>query len=116
MTEDQQEVRLAQAVSWTLLCGLTASVVLILIGWLLTVTKEPPENMHDTGLLALPARAAHGDGTAVLEMALLVLMLTPVARVLILAIGWSRSRDWTFSLIAFCVLALLSLSVLLGTG
>jgi uncharacterized membrane protein len=116
MTEDQQPDPLARAVSWTLLCGLSASIVLILLGWLLTATKEPPETPHDTGLLTLPARAVRGDGTAMLELGLLLLMLTPVARVLVLAIGWLLDRDWTFSLVAFCVLALLSLSILLGTG
>jgi hypothetical protein len=35
---------------------------------------------------------------------------------LFLAIRWLLSRDWTLSLVAFCVLALLSLSILLGTG
>jgi hypothetical protein len=113
MTEDEQEHRLARVVSWTLLSGLSASVALIGLGWLLSLRQEPSEEPRNTGLLA---RAVHGDATAILECGLLVLMLTPVARVLILAVGWLLNRDWTFSLIAFCVLALLALSVLLGTG
>jgi uncharacterized membrane protein len=116
MTDDEEEQRLARAVSWTLFFGLSISVVLIVLGWLFTLRKEPSGNAHVTGWLALPAGALHGDATAILQLGLIVLMLTPVARVLILAIGWARSRDWTFSLIAFCVLALLGLSVFLGTG
>jgi uncharacterized membrane protein len=113
---EEENDRLARAVSWTLLTGLSISVVLILLGAVLTVSKEPPESPHDTGVLTLPARAARGDGTAVLELGLFVLMLTPVARVLVLAIGWLTNRDWTFGLVACCVLALLGLSILLGTG
>jgi uncharacterized membrane protein len=116
MADDHDENRLAHAVSVTLFSGLTVSVILILLGWFFAGRTEPPENTHIRGVLALPSRAVHGDGTAILELGLLVLMLTPVARVLILAIGWARTKDWTFSLIAFFVLALLALSVLLGTG
>jgi uncharacterized membrane protein len=113
MTEEEHEHRLAHVVSWTLLSGLSASVVLIVLGWLLSLRQEPSEKTGNSGLLT---RALHGDATAILECGLLVLMLTPVARVLILAVGWALRRDWTFSLIAFCVLALLALSVVLGTG
>ncbi len=113
---DQRENRLARAVSWTLTTGLTASVVLMLLGWAFILKGTASENYAAKGWLALPLRALHGDGAALLALGLVVLMFTPVARVLILAVGWARDRDWTFSLIAFCVLALLSLSVLLGTG
>jgi uncharacterized membrane protein len=120
MTREQSENHLARAVSWTLTCGLTASVVLMLLGWAFTLKPTAPENHAEhhaeKGWLALPLRALHGDGAALLSLGLVVLMLTPVARVLILSVGWARDRDWTFSLIAFCVLALLSLSVLLGSG
>ncbi len=113
---DQRENRLARAVSWTLTTGLTASVVLMLLGWAFTLKRTAPEHHAAKGWLALSRLALQGDGTALLALGLIVLMLTPVARVFILAVGWARDRDWTFSLIAFCVLALLSLSVLLGTG
>jgi uncharacterized membrane protein len=113
MTEVEQEHRLAHTVSWTLLVGLSASAALMVLGWLLSLRQTPSENPRDTGLLT---RAVHGDATAILECGLIVLMLTPVARVLILAVGWAMRRDWTFSLIAFWVLALLALSVVLGTG
>ncbi len=114
-TADERENRLARAVSRTLTTGLTASVILMLIGWVFVMRGTPVEH-PEKGWLSLPDRALQGDGTAFLALGLVVLMLTPVARVLILAIGWARDRDWTFSLIAFCVLVLLSLGVILGTG
>jgi uncharacterized membrane protein len=116
MVDDKEDERLAHTISWTLFSGLTASVFLFIVGWLLILREGTSENRHVQQARGWPARVLHGDGAAILELGLLVLMLTPVARVLILAVGWFRSRDRTFSLIAFFVLALLTLSVLLGTG
>jgi uncharacterized membrane protein len=113
MSDKEENERLSRAVRRTLQIGLTASVVLIVVGWLVIVTKGPASDAPKAGLFS---RAAHGDGTAILAVGLVLLMLTPVARVAVLAIGWLVSRDFTFSLIAFCVLAMLGLSVLLGTG
>jgi Protein of unknown function (DUF1634) len=115
MTDDQEKGsdRLTHVVRRVLQAGLTVAASLIVLGGLLAVAKPPAQDPRDSGMFS---RAMQGDSSAVLELGLVVLMLTPVARVLVLAIGWLVSRDWTFSLVAFCVLALLVLSVLLGTG
>jgi hypothetical protein len=105
--------QLAPLVRRTLQIGLTAAVVLILLGGVLAVTRPSSKSPSDSGMFS---RALRGDSGAILGVGLLILMLTPVARVLVLAIGWLRIGDWTFSVVAFCVLAMLVLSVLLGTG
>ncbi|HEV8001389.1 MAG TPA: DUF1634 domain-containing protein, partial [Planctomycetaceae bacterium] len=105
--------QLAPLVRRTLQIGLMAAVVLILLGGVLAVTRSASKDPHDSGMFS---RALKGDSAAILGVGLLILMLTPVARVLVLAIGWLRIGDWTFSVVAFCVLAMLVLSVLLGTG
>ncbi|HET6326802.1 MAG TPA: DUF1634 domain-containing protein, partial [Planctomycetaceae bacterium] len=97
----------------TLQVGLTVAVTLMLLGGVLAVTRQPVKFPRDSGMFS---RAMLGDSSAILNLGLLVLMLTPVARVFVLAIGWLMNRDWTFSVVAFCVLAMLVLSVLLGTG
>ncbi len=51
-----------------------------------------------------------GDRTAILDLGLLLLMLTPVLRVTILAIGWLTARQTRFALVALTVLLLLALS------
>ena len=116
MTDEKSDDRLARAVSWTLFSGLTVSVVLIVLGWFFILRAGGSSKEHADGLRVILSRAVQGDGTAILGLGLVVLMFTPVARVLILAAGWAKSRDWTFSLIAFVVLALLGLSIYLGTG
>jgi len=113
MSDEEENERLSKAVRRTLQIGLTAAVVLIVVGWVVIVTKGRGSDAPETRLFS---RALHGDGTAILSVGLVLLMLTPVARVAVLAIGWLLRRDFTFSLIAFFVLTLLGLSVLLGTG
>jgi uncharacterized membrane protein len=105
--------RLTHVVRRTLQAGLTVAVVLMLLGGVLTIAKPSAKSPSSGGMLS---RAMQGDSSAILQLGLIVLMLTPVARVLVLAVGWLTSRDWTFSVIAFCVLALLVTSILLGTG
>ena len=105
--------QLAPLVRRTLQIGLMAAVVLILLGGVFAVTRPSSKSPSDSGIFS---RALKGDSGAILGVGLLILMLTPVARVLVLAIGWLRIGDWTFSVVAFCVLALLVLSILLGTG
>jgi uncharacterized membrane protein len=116
MTTQTEQDTLARVVRWTLLSGLIASVLLLLAGWTMRVVRPPAERQSGVVVPTLVVRAAEGDGAALVELGLVILMLTPVARVLALAVGWLVHRDWTFGLIACCVLALLVLSVLLGTG
>lgn len=62
------------------------------------------------------AGALRGDGLSPLEPGLVLLMLTPAARVLILAVGWSCERNARSAATAFTVLALLIVSIVLGVG
>jgi uncharacterized membrane protein len=107
---------MARAVHWTLLSGLTASVLLLLSGGIMLVVRPQAEQKPGAVVAPFAIRAAQGDGAALLELGLVILMLTPVARVLVLAVGWLIRRDWTFGLIACCVLALLAMSLLFGTN
>jgi uncharacterized membrane protein len=116
MAPQTEEGGMARAVHWTLLSGLTLSVLLLLSGGVMLVLRPQVAQQSDPVAVQFPIRAVHGDGAALLELGLVILMLTPVARVLVLAIGWLVHRDWTFGLIACCVLALLATSLLLGTN
>ena len=53
---------------------------------------------------------------AVMQLGLVILMLTPVARVLVLGLDWLLESDRVFAGVAATVLALLAISVVLGTG
>ena len=117
MTPHQKSNRLAWAVHISLLSGLVTSAALLVIGAVLVlVSGQSASDNPPGGVTTLLSKAAKGDGTAILQLGLLVLMLTPVARVVVLAVGWLVDREWRFAFVALFVFALLMTSLILGTG
>ena len=119
MSENQKHHvdRLARAVHRTLLTGLITSAVLLIAGLLVVFIKHQPRPVGPPiETSALFHRALNGDGVALLDLGLLALMLTPLARVFILGLGWSRERNWRFAAVAFTVLGLLAISLIIGVG
>lgn len=51
-----------------------------------------------------------------LRWGILVLMTTPVARVVVVTIGMLRERDWLFAAVSLWILAVLGSSVYVATG
>jgi uncharacterized membrane protein len=51
------------------------------------------------------------QSTAVIELGLLLLIATPVARVFFAAVAFALSRDWLYTLVAFIVLSVLMASL-----
>jgi len=60
--------------------------------------------------------AIQGEPVAMLYTGLAILILTPVARVAILALGWSLAGERRFAATAIIVLSLLCLSMWVGSG
>ncbi len=55
-----------------------------------------------------------GGGMAALRLGILLLMLTPVARVVVLSVGLLRQRDYLFGLLSLGILGVLGFSMLVG--
>lgn len=109
--------RLAHWVHWNLLVGVALSGLLLITGLMLSSARgrqipqgPPPPLRHVIG------EAIRGNGVAFMRLGLIVLMLTPVVRVVVLMLGWALARDYRFALVALMVLGLLSLGVLLSLG
>ena len=65
----------------------------------------------------MPIReAARGHGPGLIDLGLLALMATPIARVAVLALGWGLEGRWRFLAVALAVLALLGVGLSLGMG
>ena len=62
------------------------------------------------------AGLGQGDPLAILALGLIVLLLTPVARVAISIFAFARERDWLYVGITTLVLLILLMSFLLGRG
>jgi hypothetical protein len=117
MSEPRHPVRLARWVHYTLLTGVVSAGSLMAIGLMLSTAREQPRPIGPPSpISSLPDRIGSGDGVALIELGLLLLILTPVLRVGVLAIGWLAAGDRRFAAVATSVLALLALSVWLGLG
>ena len=107
--------RMARPVQITLGVGLVIGALMLLAGVIIVLVKhEPRPNEPPPGIRVLIEGARKGEGVALLDLGLLVLVLTPLLRVVVLGIGWALERQWRFALVAFVVLILLSLSLVMG--
>lgn len=67
-------------------------------------------------MLELLQQAMHGNWPDVLNIAIVLSLFTPVARVLVLAVGWGLRREGRMALVALTVLVLLTVSLFLSAG
>ena len=51
------------------------------------------------------------DAAGLLRWGIVLLMLTPVARVAVVTVGLALERDWTFTMVSFVVLAILAAGI-----
>jgi len=57
------------------------------------------------------AGALHGDGASVIQFGLLLLIATPILRVVFALVGFLIERDWLYSVVSLLVLAILIYSL-----
>lgn len=69
-----------------------------------TFTSEPANLRHPAQLFGL---VATGDGAAIIQLGILLLIATPIARVIFAVIGFAIERDRLYVLISLIVLAVL---------
>lgn len=111
-TEDKMQ----RVVQMTLFAGVVSSCVLLLIGSLLFFHSKTPVPPNAPNMARLLKNIHHLDGMHVAFAGLLVLMITPVARMAILVVGFLLERDWRFLLVALVVLLLLMISGIYSIG
>jgi uncharacterized membrane protein len=76
-----------------------------------TFTGEPAELRTVGGVIAGVAR---GDSKSIIQLGVLLLIATPIARVFMSVIGFARERDWMYVACSLLVLALLTYSLVHG--
>lgn len=104
--------------------GVSLAAAVVLLGgglYLLRHAAEPrpPYVFHDppaewttpAGILRLACR---GDERGLIQLGLLLLIATPVARVLFSALAFARQRDWLYVALTLMVLSVLLYSFFLG--
>jgi len=117
--------RLDTLVGLVLRTGVTLAAAIVLIGgvWFLAIHNNPTPDYHKfhsapyalTHLSGI-ARAAVGlNPLDIVQFGILVLIATPMLRVLVCVAGFGAERDWTYAIISSIVLAFLVYSIV-GSG
>jgi uncharacterized membrane protein len=76
------------------------------------VFEAEPEWLRDPAGIVRATVALHGR--AMIQLGLLILIATPVARVAMAAVSFSRERDYTYVVITLIVLSVLTYSFFAG--
>jgi uncharacterized membrane protein len=101
--------------------GVTLAAVLVAIGGLLSLRHprqaEPNyRHFHTNAALSSIASIVHGavhlDPQSIIQLGLLLLIATPVARVVFCVVGFGRQRDRLYVAISATVLAILLYSLI----
>lgn len=118
--------RTERAIGALLRGGLLCSAAIVVAGGALFLARhgaaapsygsfrgEPAELRHVSGILAA---ALAGRGRALIQLGLLLLIATPIARVAFAAVAFALERDRLYTAIALVVLAILLVSLRTGVG
>lgn len=129
----EQDQRLEVAIAMLLRIGVVIAAVLVSIGGVLAL-RHPSEPAPSYATFRLPGEIApaapqddsihsisavfrqlnSGSGASIIALGLLVLIATPIARVIFAMLGFARERDTLYTMISFVVLAILVFSVIHG--
>jgi uncharacterized membrane protein len=119
-----KDKRIDQLMGLLLRSGVLASAAIVVVGGIVFLTRhhvpvtsyrvfqgEPAEFSTLRGILS-EARAGRGRG--LIQVGLLVLIATPVARVAFSVFAFLHERDWTYVAVSLLVLSLLLWSLFSG--
>jgi uncharacterized membrane protein len=134
----EEDQRLEVAIATLLRIGVMIAAALVAIGGIMAlrhpestvpnfrIFHAPGAAVSGAGATAAPVSTAiysisavfhqlrDGSGASIIALGLLVLIATPIARVVFAIIGFARERDMLYTVISFVVLAILVFSLLHG--
>lgn len=115
------DVRMREIMGSLLRIGVLASALIVIFGGLLFFIQHPKEIFDFTTFKGEPAKfrqvhlivkeAFQFRGRDVIQLGLLLLIATPVARVFFSLIGFLIEKDWIYVTITLIVLIILSFSL-----
>ena len=124
VTNPHEDFALEQRLGTLLRVGVILSATVTLLGGImyLAVHGMAPANYHTFAgepaalrtVGGVFAGVARGDSASIIQLGVLLLIATPVARVFISVIGFARERDWMYVAFSLIVLALLTYSLAHG--
>jgi uncharacterized membrane protein len=119
---DPQEQQIEQVMGNLLRSGVILAALLVVVGGVIFLARHGWETADYRDFRATPdeyrhpsqiVRRARGlSGRAIIQLGLLVLIATPVARVLFSAVAFAWERDFTYVVLTLIVLGVLLYSLL----
>jgi uncharacterized membrane protein len=121
---DNAEKRMDEIMGRLLRTGVILAAVFVLTGGVVYVVRHPepvtdyrvfqgePEELRAVPGIIHEALALHGRG--LIQLGLLILIATPIARVAFSVVAFLYQRDWTYVMVTLVVLSLLLYSLLGG--
>ncbi len=110
------EAGLNLTISRVLVAGLILALALLLVGVFMILAGGDATSGGVASISDMPRAIAALDPNGFFYLGLLVLLLTPVCRVIALVVAFARRRAWLFCSFSVFVLAVLGLSAYLGLG
>jgi len=102
------------AIANLLRIGLLVAIFLLLVGVVLAALGSGTPVPRHTSVSDIPRALRHLEAGGFFSIGLLVLLITPAARVLALLVAFVRDRAWLFAGFSSLVLIVLALSGVLG--
>ena len=122
--QGQSEERFEQFLGNLLRAGVLLAATVVLAGGILYLVRHGGERADKRVFLGEPAElrnpteivayALHPSGRGMIQFGLLLLVATPVVRVLFSVVGFFRERDFAYVLLTLVVLAVLLSSLFFG--
>ncbi len=109
-----EEHQVEHLVHYVLRVGVSASAILLMAGLSLVLIRGTPRPEVAPPLSEILRQAFMANGVDLIYLGLLLLMITPVVRVMMLIYGYARIGWWRFALISLLVLLLLCTGLALG--
>ncbi len=121
----QQDQRTDAIMAALLRTGVLLAAGLVFIGGIIFLVRHPqptinyrvfegePQELRTISGIVREAALLHGRG--LIQLGLLLLIATPVARVLFSVFAFLYERDWTYVAVTLIVLGLLSYSLFFGS-
>jgi uncharacterized membrane protein len=103
-----------QAAITTLAWGFRLGAALLALGLIVTVAQGEALNDRAAPFAEVIPAVLDGEGRAVVDLAIVWFMATPVVTVLVVMIGFARMRDRRYAALSLAVLAILATSITLA--
>lgn len=115
--DERVDVRIEAIVARLLRAGVTLAAVIVLVGGALylirygsaaphyAVFRGEPENLRSVPGIVSRAMAGHARG--IIQLGLLFLVATPVARVVVASLAYAQAREYRYAFLGLIVLGVL---------